>query len=221
MSDIRYESAQFLISAAKLSQCPPETGYEVAFAGRSNAGKSSAINTLTHNKKLARTSKTPGRTQLINFFELGNGRFIVDLPGYGYAKVPAHMKIQWQKHMEEYLSERQSLRGLVLMMDCRHPLQNFDIMMLEWARESDMPLHILMTKSDKLKKGPASKQLMMVKKELVQYGENVTVQLFSSLKRDGLTLLKNTLNTWLAEDDNVVMVDEEQDLGAEQDSQAE
>jgi GTP-binding protein len=94
-------------------------------------------------------------------------------------------------------------------------------MMLEWARESDMPLHILMTKSDKLKKGPASKQLMMVKKELVQYGENVTVQLFSSLKRDGLTILKNTLNTWLAEDDNVVMIDEEQDLGAEQDSQAE
>ncbi len=197
MLDIRFESAQFTTSAAKLSQCPDEFGAEVAFAGRSNAGKSSAINTLTHNKKLARTSKTPGRTQLINFFDLGHNKRIVDLPGYGYAKVPAKMKFEWQRHMEEYLSERKSLKGLVLLMDCRHPLQPFDKMMLEWASQSEMPLHILMTKSDKLKKGPASKQLLTVKKQLKDYGDLVSVQLFSSLKRDGLSILKHVLNTWL------------------------
>ncbi|ROR98956.1 cell division checkpoint GTPase YihA [Sinobacterium caligoides] len=213
MSEIRFESAQFTTSAAKLSQCPDEVGAEVAFAGRSNAGKSSSINTLTHNKKLARISKTPGRTQLINFFDLGGNKRIVDLPGYGYAKVPARMKIEWQRHMEEYLSERQSLRGLVLVMDCRHPLQTFDVMMLEWAQESEMPLHILMTKADKLKKGPASKQLLTVKKELAQYGDLVSVQLFSSLKRDGLTILKNVLNQWLdtSQDENDELIIEQID----------
>ena len=138
-----------------LAQCPNDDGCEIAFAGRSNAGKSSAINTLTRNKGLARTSKTPGRTQLINFFQLDEGKRLVDLPGYGYAKVPIAMKRKWDKHLAEYLQLRQSLAGLILLMDIRHPLQEFDLQMLNWAAQAGLPVHILLTKSDKLKRGPA------------------------------------------------------------------
>ncbi|MGH1487709.1 MAG: ribosome biogenesis GTP-binding protein YihA/YsxC, partial [Cellvibrionaceae bacterium] len=150
-----YKTAEFAQSAPDLARCPKEGGAEVAFAGRSNAGKSSAINTLTGNRKLARTSKTPGRTQLINYFKIDDERYLVDLPGYGYAKVPMKMKREWDKNLSEYLRERQSLRGLILLMDIRRPMQEFDTMMLNWAVEAEMPVHILLTKMDKLKKGPA------------------------------------------------------------------
>jgi len=201
-SKIFYNTAKFLISASKLSQCPDDSGAEVAFAGRSNAGKSSAINSLTNNKKLARTSKTPGRTQLINFFSLNiDNRRIVDLPGYGYAKVPIAMKEHWQKHLDQYLQQRESLRGVVLVMDIRHPMKEFDHMMIEWCESTQVPLHVLLTKSDKLKRGPAQSTLLSLRKELKQVlGDKVTVQTFSALKFDGVDALKNQLDTWLVDD---------------------
>ena len=146
------QKAKFALSAAKVEQCPEDQGYEVAFAGRSNAGKSSALNTLTH-ASLARTSKTPGRTQLLNFFSLDDERRLVDLPGYGYAKVPIPLKQHWQKHLEAYLGGRECLRGVILLMDVRHPMTDFDKMMLDWAKASGMPMHILLTKADKLTHG--------------------------------------------------------------------
>ena len=142
---INFQKARFLTSASNLSQCPEDQGYEVAFAGRSNAGKSSALNTLTGSKKLARTSKTPGRTQLINFFSITNQQRLVDLPGYGYAKVPEEIKKQWQYHLDEYLSKRQCLMGVVLLMDIRHPLKEFDLMVMQWANSCEMPIHILLS----------------------------------------------------------------------------
>ncbi|MGK0499782.1 MAG: GTP-binding protein [Oceanicoccus sp.] len=193
---LNFRVAQFITSAPKLAACPPDTGLEVAFAGRSNAGKSSAINTLTENKRMARTSKTPGRTQLINFFGISEQQRLVDLPGYGYAKVPLEVKEKWQRHLEEYLRQRQSLYGLVLLMDSRHPLQDFDRMMLSWAQSSDMPVHILLTKADKLKKGPANTSLLQVRKELTDM-PLVSVQLFSALKRTGLDQLQQVLCGWL------------------------
>lgn len=146
---------------------------------------------------MARTSKTPGRTQLINFFSLSDSQRIVDLPGYGFAKVPMEVKEKWQRHLEEYLRERQSLYGLILLMDCRHPLQDFDRMMLNWAQSCDMPVHILLTKADKLKKGPANNSLLKVRKELEPMADLVSVQLFSALKRTGLDQLQAKLNQWL------------------------
>lgn len=199
-SGLNYRLAEFLTSAPTLAQCPPDSGLEVAFAGRSNAGKSSAINTLTDNKRMARTSKTPGRTQLINFFTLVDQRRLVDLPGYGFAKVPLEVKEQWQRHLEAYLRKRQSLCGLVLLMDCRHPLQEFDRMMLEWASSAAMPVHILLTKADKLNKGPANNTLLQVRKELNASKALVSVQLFSALKRTGLDQLRRQLNDWLLPD---------------------
>ncbi len=196
---VHYNSARFNKSAAKLHQCPTDFGAEVAFAGRSNAGKSSAINTLTNNNKLARTSKTPGRTQLINFFDLNveNVR-IVDLPGYGYAKVPVEMKVHWQKHLGEYLEKRECLQGVVLVMDIRHPMKEFDQMMVEWCRTSQMPLHVLLTKADKLKKGPAKSTMLSLRKQLTEeLGDLVSVQTFSALKKDGVDQLRNKLDSWL------------------------
>lgn len=191
------QKATFLISAAKVDQCPPDIGYEVAFAGRSNAGKSSAINTLTH-ANLARTSKTPGRTQLINFFAIDNERRFVDLPGYGYAKVPLPLKEHWQKHLDAYLSTRECLKGIVLMMDIRHPLTEFDKMLLDWADASNMPVHILLTKADKLTFGAAKTTLLKVQQQLVNYQNTpVSIQLFSSIKRQGLTEASATLRQWL------------------------
>lgn len=199
ITQFNFRQTQFLTSAPTLAACPPDTGCEVAFAGRSNAGKSSAINTLTHNKKMAKTSKTPGRTQLINFFTVAADRRLVDLPGYGFAKVPLHVKLEWQRHLEEYLRHRQSLRGLILLMDCRHPLQEFDQMMLAWAQSCQMPVHILLTKADKLKKGPANNTLLTVKKALTQSTNAMSIQLFSALKGTGVDTLSNVLNTWLAD----------------------
>lgn len=197
-----YRSAQFLTSAAKLSQCPPDAGWEVAFAGRSNAGKSSAINSLTHNKKLAKTSKTPGRTQLINFFEVSDSQRLVDLPGYGYAKVPLAVKREWTKQLENYLQNRQCLRGLILLMDIRHPLQPFDQQMLGWALQAAMPVHILLTKADKLKRGAAGTALLQVRAKLKANADLVSVQLFSALKHDGHKELIAVLDHWLMDSDS-------------------
>jgi|TARA_Y100000780_G_C13659862_1_gene408116 GTP-binding protein len=196
---VHYNSARFNKSAAKLHQCPEDVGAEVAFAGRSNAGKSSAINTLTNNGKLARTSKTPGRTQLINFFDLNiEGLRIVDLPGYGYAKVPIEMKQHWQQHLDEYLQKRQCLQGVVLVMDIRHPMKEFDHMMVNWCQTSHMPLHVLLTKSDKLKKGPAQSTLLTIRKELTEVlGDLVTLQTFSALKKQNVDQLRQRLDSWL------------------------
>ncbi|MCD1650609.1 MULTISPECIES: ribosome biogenesis GTP-binding protein YihA/YsxC [Halomonadaceae] len=196
---LNYPTARFMISAPTLALCPDDTGAEVAFAGRSNAGKSSAINALTQQNALARTSRTPGRTQLINFFTVMNdeSRRLVDLPGYGYAKVPEAVKIEWQKHLSDYLRGRFSLRGLVLLMDVRHPLTEFDQMMLDYADQRGMPVHILLTKADKLKKGPASAALQKVRSRLKEWEDLVSVQLFSSLKRDGVDTLSQKLDQWL------------------------
>lgn len=182
---------------------PPETGVEVAFAGRSNAGKSSAINALT-NHKLARTSKTPGRTQLINFFNLSDTQRLVDLPGYGYAKVSRELKEKWQRDLSEYLQKRQCLQGLILLMDIRHPLQEFDTTMLHWAVKGDMPVHVLLTKADKLSRSQANTALFGVQKELKNLGlsDAISVQCFSSLKNTGLDELKEVLNSWLVPDQN-------------------
>lgn len=191
------QKATFLISAAKVEQCPPDVGYEVAFVGRSNAGKSSAINALTR-ANLARTSKTPGRTQLINFFAIDDERRFVDLPGYGYAKVPLPLKEHWQKHLNAYLSTRQCLKGIVLMMDVRHPLTDFDKMLLDWADSSQMPVHILLTKADKLTFGAAKTTLLKVQQELANYQNTVvSIQLFSSVKRQGLTEASTKVRQWL------------------------
>ena len=171
----------------------------MAFAGRSNAGKSSAINALCNNGKLARTSKTPGRTQLLNFFAVDESKRLVDLPGYGYAKVPMEMKKQWQAHLFDYLQARQCLRGLVIVMDVRHPLQTLDTQLLNWAVEVELPVHLLLTKSDKLKPGQAKTTLLKMRRHLAdaQVDDLVSVQLFSALKKQGMDELQQQLSGWL------------------------
>ena len=192
-----FRSAKFETSASKLSQCPSDTGREIAFAGRSNAGKSSAINCLTDNKKLARTSKTPGRTQLINFFTLEDGARLVDLPGYGFAKVGLAKKHEWQKLMEAYLENRRSLAGLVLLIDSRRPFQPIDEVMLSWTVQYDMPCHILLTKADKLSKNQASKVLLATQKQLKSI-PNANAQLFSALTHIGLHEARTTIDQKLS-----------------------
>lgn len=191
------QQSTFIKSASLVTQCPPDIGLEVAFAGRSNAGKSSALNTLTH-ARLARTSKTPGRTQLINFFRLDDERRLVDLPGYGYAKVPLELKAHWQQHLDAYLTGRRSLVGLVLVMDLRHPLSDFDCMMLEWARKSGIPAHVLLSKADKLAFGAAKNELLKVQARMrKELRSNASVQLFSSPKRLGVEQAHEVLAGWL------------------------
>jgi len=192
-----YRRARFLISAGRPKQFPGGDGAEVAFAGRSNAGKSSAINTLCGNKGLAKTSKTPGRTRLVNFFSLDQHRRLVDLPGYGYARVPEKMKREWEQLMEAYLQQRDSLRGLVIIMDIRHPMKDFDWQMLEWCHYYGLPAHLLLTKADKLKRGAQQSSLLAVRKMLEHSGSDATVQVFSALKQTGLEELITRLNEWL------------------------
>ena len=192
-----YRRARFLISAGRPKQFPDGDGAEVAFAGRSNAGKSSAINTLCGNKGLAKTSKTPGRTRLVNFFSLDQHRRLVDLPGYGYARVPEKMKREWEQLMEAYLQQRDSLRGLVIIMDIRHPMKDFDWQMLEWCHYYGLPAHLLLTKADKLKRGAQQSSLLAVRKMLEHSGSDATVQVFSALKQTGLEELITRLNEWL------------------------
>lgn len=192
-----YNRAKFLISVADLSQLPSGEGAEVAFAGRSNAGKSSALNTIAGIKALARTSKTPGRTQLLNFFDLDDGHYLVDLPGYGYAKVPEAMQRRWQQTLADYLGSRRSLRGLVLVMDVRHPLTPFDDQLLAWCHQAGMPVHVLLTKCDKLSRGAAANTLMTVRRTLGQRGLLASVQLFSSLNKLGVDEVHAVLDDWL------------------------
>ena len=191
-----YHQAKFINSAPRLQDAPPDQGMEIAFAGRSNAGKSSAINTLVQQNALARVSKTPGRTQLLNFFEIDAQRKLVDLPGYGYAKVPVSIKKEWQKMMENYLKNRQALCGIVLVMDIRHPLTEFDWQMVEWCEHSKLPLHILLTKADKLNFGAAKNTLLKVQKDLSQSSIVVTLQLFSALNKVGIDDVHQILDEW-------------------------
>lgn len=197
---VNYQRAQFLQSATTINTLPPELGFEVAFAGRSNSGKSSTLNALCQQKSLARTSKTPGRTQLINFFSLPEGKCLVDLPGYGYAKVPDKVKLEWQRFIESYLSTRFTLCGLVIVMDIRRPMQEHDLTMLDWTASRKLPTHIILNKSDKLKKGQAKTALLKTQQQLKEYDHAVTVQTFSALKKTGLDELRKRLDNWLERD---------------------
>jgi GTP-binding protein len=204
-----FQNATFYISAHHLRDLPPPVGVEVAFAGRSNAGKSSALNTLANHNRLAYVSKQPGRTQLINFFSLGKDQFLVDLPGYGYSKVPAEMRAHWQMTLSNYLSHRNTLFGLVLVMDCRHPLTPLDRQMLDWFSPSNKPIHVLLTKSDKLSRNAASQTLQTVKKELQSTWGNCTIQLFSSLKKQGVEEAETIINGWF---NNTPLVSDENQI---------
>ena len=190
------QRASFLTSATGARDCPPDSGVEVAFAGRSNAGKSSALNALGQQGSLARTSKTPGRTQLINFFALDEARRLVDLPGYGYAKVANSVRERWQAGLEDYLSSRRSLAGIVLVMDIRHPLTDFDRMMLDWCAGRGLPAHCLLTKADKLSRGAAAGAVQAVRREL-QAWPGASAQAFSATARAGLDEAWLLLGNWL------------------------
>jgi GTP-binding protein len=196
MTKPNYQKAEFLLSVANLDQLPPDLGIEVGIIGRSNAGKSSILNQLTQNKSLARVSKTPGRTQHINLFGLDKQRRIADLPGYGYAKVPPAMKEHWQKVLDEYLRTRECLKGLLLVMDIRHPLKEFDQQLLEWCDQSDIATHILLNKSDKLSGSVVKQTEILVKKHIETYHNTVTVQAFSAMKGVGIKELRDVLDNW-------------------------
>lgn len=191
-----FQHAQFFISAHDLRDLPLPGGMEVAFAGRSNSGKSSAINTLTNRTRLAFVSKTPGRTQLINFFSLGSERYLVDLPGYGYAAVPEKIRLHWRTVLSTYLQTRSSLRGLVLIMDVRHPLTELDRQMLAWFQPTGKPVHVLLTKSDKLNRQRALATLRAVEKELAGIYPGATAQLFSSPKHQGMKEAERAIGGW-------------------------
>lgn len=194
----RFHATKFLTSANTLEQLPIFEGREVAFAGRSNAGKSSALNALTSQSTLARTSKTPGRTQLINYFEVDPHNYLVDLPGYGYAKVPERIRLHWQAVIQSYFEERKNLVGLIMLMDVRHPMTVLDEQMLRWCESKNLPVHILLTKADKLKRGPAKTSLFKVQEALKEFSMPASVQLFSASDHTvGLTEALSVLNNWL------------------------
>lgn len=192
-----FRGAAFHITAHHLSDLPPGLGPEIAFAGRSNAGKSSAINTLADHNRLAFVSKTPGRTQQINFFKLPGGAFLVDLPGYGYAKVQRDLRTHWERLLSTYLQTRGSLFGMVLIMDARHPLTELDRQMLAWFSGTGKPVHVLLTKADKLTRQEGMKTLREVRGELGRYAGNYTAQLFSSLKKQGMEEAEAVICGWL------------------------
>lgn len=195
---LNYHKTHFLTSAANITQLPQDSGIEIAFAGRSNAGKSTALNALTNQKNLARTSKTPGRTQLINLFEIEPEYKLVDLPGYGYAAVPEQMKLQWQKSLGEYLQKRECLQGLVVLMDIRHPLKDLDQQMIEWAVASELPVLLLLTKADKLSQSARSKQVKMVREAILHFQGNIQVEAFSALNKIGIDRLSSKLDEWFS-----------------------
>lgn len=192
-----FQNAKFFTTVNHLKDLP-DTPAEIAFVGRSNAGKSSAINTLTNHVRLAYVSKTPGRTQHINFFELENGNFMVDLPGYGYAQVPEAIRAHWVKLLGDYLQQRRQLIGLILIMDSRHPLKALDIQMLDFFHITGRPVHILLSKADKLSKNDQIKTLAAVKKSLKPYTDRqkISVQLFSSLKKQGMDEVNQVVGSW-------------------------
>lgn len=199
-SRIDFRKTKFLISAPDIAHLneylPGDVGVEIAFAGRSNAGKSSALNALTEQKGLARTSKTPGRTQLINVFSLDAHRRLVDLPGYGFAQVPLALKLKWQRALGEYLQKRSCLSGVVVLMDIRHPLKDLDMQMIEWAVASEIPVLALLTKSDKLAQSAKMKTVNEVRAALTDFGDRVQVESFSSLKGTGKPKVLGILNEW-------------------------
>lgn len=192
-----FRHAVFEISVAKPQDLPPATGPEIAFAGRSNAGKSSAINTLVGHTRLAFVSKTPGRTQLINLFRLRNGAALVDLPGYGYADVPLPIRKQWQGLLEHYLTRRQELAGLVMIMDARRPLTELDRQMINWFGPTGKPIHCLLTKADKLSRQDQTRILREVQADITNSGSVITAQLFSSLKKTGMDDAEKIIGGWL------------------------
>lgn len=197
-----YKKASFLLSAPELAALPADQGIEVAFAGRSNVGKSSVLNTLTHNSKLARTSKTPGRTQAINLFTLDDVRRLADLPGYGYAKVAKSLRASWGRTLADYLYQRECLHGLVLIMDIRHPLKPMDCLLLDWAVSQQRALHVVLSKADKLSNNQVKQTCFKVEKHLADAGVIASLQAFSSLKRQGAEQLCAVLNEWFALDDD-------------------
>ncbi len=196
-----FRHAEFEISVAHPSGLPNPFAPEIAFAGRSNAGKSSAINTLVGHTRLAYVSKTPGRTQLINVFRMKNGAALIDLPGYGYAEVPMHVKREWGRLLESYLSTRKNLAGLVLIMDSRRPFTELDQRMIGWFAPTGKPIHCLLTKSDKLTRQEQAKTLRAAKVEAAQYSDNITIQLFSSLKKTGMDEAEAAIGAWLDQAD--------------------
>jgi GTP-binding protein len=199
MAKPNYQKTTFLLSVANLDQLPPDEGIEVAIVGRSNAGKSSILNKLTQNKSLARTSKTPGRTQLINLFTVDETRRIADLPGYGFAKVPPIIKEQWQQLLDRYLRKRECLRGLILVMDIRHPLKDLDRKFLIWSSQCDLPVHILLNKVDKLSVSEIKKTLSKVNETLIPYQNLISFQIFSAHTGIGVKELAAKLDTWFAD----------------------
>lgn len=190
-----YSRFEFSKGVAAFNQLPIDTGAEVAFAGRSNVGKSSVLNKITHRRALARTSKSPGRTRELNFFAYDESTYIVDLPGYGYAKVNEAMRNAWAKLLERYMSERKSLKGVFLIIDIRHPLGKFDQQMLDYCSSCDLPLHILVNKADKLSRNAANQSISAIKRDLTM--DNVTLQQFSALKGTGLEEARLKLAGWL------------------------
>ncbi|GEA61338.1 putative GTP-binding protein EngB [Vibrio comitans NBRC 102076] len=195
---IHYQNTHFITSAPDIRHLPEDEGIEIAFAGRSNAGKSSALNRLTNQRALAKTSKTPGRTQLINLFKVDENCHIVDLPGYGFAQVPLELKKKWQKSLGEYLQRRECLKGLVVLMDIRHPMKDLDQQMIFWAVDSGIPVQVLLTKADKLKSGARKAALLKIRKDAEGFGGDVNVEAFSSLKGIGVDQLRARLDTWFA-----------------------
>lgn len=190
--------ARFLIAAVEPAQWPSEEGVEVAFAGRSNVGKSSAINTIAGRRGLARTSKTPGRTRQIVFFELGGGSRLVDLPGYGYAEVPERLRVSWAGLIEKYLTDRKALAGLVLLMDARRPLTDLDRRMLKWCESCSLPVHILLAKTDKVSHSQAARAELAVTRFAADLANPATVQQFSALRRIGVDQAREKVRQWLA-----------------------
>ena len=195
---IHYQNTHFITSAPDIRHLPEDEGIEVAFAGRSNAGKSSALNRLTNQRGLAKTSKTPGRTQLINLFKVDENCHIVDLPGYGFAQVPIELKKKWQKSLGEYLQKRQCLKGLVVLMDIRHPMKDLDQQLIYWAVDQSIPVQVLLTKADKFKSGARQTQVLKIREASLEFGGEVAVDAFSSLKGIGVDLLRAKLDTWFA-----------------------
>lgn len=193
----RYQNAAFITSVVKLSEFPPDEGAEVAFAGRSNAGKSSAINAITGRSSLARASKTPGRTQRLNFFRLDDRRRLVDLPGYGYARAPVEVRRAWASAVHGYLARRSSLKGLMVIMDIRRPLTELDEQLLGWCRSVDLPAHIVLTKADKLGRGRAATALLATRRRLQADGDTSTSQLFSATAGVGVDQARGQLDQWL------------------------
>jgi len=192
-----YQGARFLTAATRFDQAPEDLGREVVFAGRSNAGKSSAINAICHQRALARTSKTPGRTQQLIFFRLDDERRLVDLPGYGYARVSEAIKLEWQAHMAEFLERRRALAGLVIVMDIRHPLTDYDRQMLAWGRRAELPVLLLLTKADKLKRGAVLAAQLGVARETAAADGQVLALTFSATERTGVEAVQAVLDRWL------------------------